>query len=271
MKKLLAVLVSCMAITCSFASCGSDSEGTETNNNSSSQQSTQATTEAQTEAETEAETEEDTTEAETEEDTDSDEEEGTQVETKPAYDGEVDESLFLGKWEADKLVDGEEELSDMSSIVGAEIPVAVVYQFEFKEDGTVGMADSFMSLASSMSGEEVDMPEYTWTITGEDEIQVYCEEENEVIFFTLKDDMLVSEDDDGMSIYLKKVDEFTEFDYDEFMNNMMAQDGETDEETTDSADVAEGEETSEETSEESTESADESADASADEATTSAE
>ncbi|MDE5771048.1 MAG: hypothetical protein K2I06_05385 [Ruminococcus sp.] len=206
MKKLLALLVACTTMTCIFASCGNDDkdEGTSAKDTSVSEESgdetaTEETTEEET---TEEETTEEITEAETEEDTES--------ATHEYID--ADATAFLGKWECESMVVDGEELTDFMGV-----PIYVMFQFDIKEDGTALTAET----------ELADAVEYTWGMVSETEIEIVSVD-GDSLTFTLEDDKLAGRDTESDDvIYLVKVDEFTPFDLEEYMNSF-----ESDEETT---------------------------------------
>ena len=222
MKKLIALLMACTTMTCMFASCGDKEEDSSVSDESSvSEESVDETT---TEETTEEETTEETTEAETEEETT---EEETEEKTTHEYI-DADATAFLGKWECEKIVAEGEEMTDFMGI-----PVYAMFQLEIKEDNTASMPDTMAEL--SLSEEYLT---YTWGMVSETEIEI-VNTDGDSMLLTLDGDYLIgTEEGSDEQLYLVNVDEFTPFDFEEFMNSFELGDG------TDTEDVA-GEEESE--------------------------
>lgn len=221
MKKLIALLMACTTMTCMFASCGDKEEESSVSDESSvSEESVDETT---TEETTEEETTEETTEAETEEETT---EEETEKTTREYID--ADATAFLGKWECEKIVAEGEEMTDFMGI-----PVYAMFQLEIKEDNTASMPDTMAEL--SLSEEYLT---YTWGMVSETEIEI-VNTDGDSMLLTLDGDYLIgTEEGSDEQLYLVNVDEFTPFDFEEFMNSFELGDG------TDTEDVV-GEEESE--------------------------
>lgn len=213
MKKLLAILMACATITCAFASCGD--EKSEVSDKSSV---SEVVTEADTEAETTTEevTTEATTEAETESDTTADstdaEADTSAVEkTTREYIEDADKTAFVGKWECEKLVlEGEE----MTELMG--MPLYAVFQLEVKDDGTAVMAEAVAELSDSESAVT-----YTWGVVSDTEMEIVDADGNAMLL-TLDGNYLVgTEEGYDEQLYLAKVDEFTPFDMESFMNDFQ--------------------------------------------------
>ena len=201
MKKLLALLIACTTLTCAFASCGDKEEDSSSSSTSVSESSETETT---TEAETEAETDTDETSAE--------EIETSVVErTTHEYIEDADKTPFVGKWECEKLIVEGEELTDVMGL-----PLYAVFQLEIKEDGTAMMAEAVAELSDSE-----EAVTYTWGVIGDNEIEIVDENSN-AMTLTLSDNYLVgTEEGYDEQLYLAKVDEFTPFDFESFMNDLQ--------------------------------------------------
>lgn len=196
MKKLLALLIACTAITCTFASCGDkEKESSVSGESSVSEESA----------------EEETTTEETAVSENSEEIELlTEPETHEYID--ADPTAFLGKWECEKIVVDGEEMADLMGM-----PIYASYQYDIMEDGTAGLSESLMAIMT-----EADAVEYTWGLISEEEIEI-AGNNGSVIQFTLDGDYLVSRmSEQNTEIYLKKVDEFTEFDFQAYVDNYEA-------------------------------------------------
>ncbi|MCM1505592.1 MAG: hypothetical protein NC177_00430 [Ruminococcus flavefaciens] len=217
MKKLLALLMACTTITCAFASCG-DEESSESSVSESSVAET--TTEEVTEEET---TEEETTEEVTEEDTTVADEEESEISEaeKTTYEfiEDADKTAFLGKWECEKLVIEGEEMTDLMGI-----PLYAVFQLEIKEDGTAVMAEAVAEMSESE-----EAISYTWGVVSDTEIAI-INDTDDTMLFTLDGDYLIgTEEGYDEQLYLAKVDEFTPFDLESFMNDFQMDGMEEDE------------------------------------------
>lgn len=224
MKKLIALLMACATMTYAFASCGkTDKEGSVSDKSSVSEASTEAEAETTTEEETtEAETESDTTEASEDEE----DETSAPEKTTHEYIEDADKTPFLGKWECEKLVvDGQE----MTNLMG--LPLYAVFQLEVKEDGTAIMAETMAELSDSE-----EAVTYTWGVVSDNEMEIVDPDDN-VMLFVLEDDYLVgTEEGYDEQLYLAKVDEFTPFDLEAFMNDFTLDGMEGMEDSTDSTD-----------------------------------
>ncbi len=205
MKKLIALLMACTTMTCVFASCGNEEkESSVSKDNSVSDESSEETT---TEPVTEEETEEETTEEETE----------TKEETEKTtreYLEDADATAFLGKWECEKMVVEGEEMTDLMGI-----PVYAVFQLDIKDDNTASMADTFAEFSDS---EEAIT--YTWGMVSDTEMEI-VNEDGDAMLLTIDGDYLVGiEEGFDEQIYLVKVDEFTPFDFESFINGFSDSD-----------------------------------------------
>lgn len=212
MKKLLALLMACATMTCAFASCGDEKEESSSGSTSVSESSeTETTTEEVTEEET---TEEETTEAETESDTAETETEAeTTAVEKVTYEyiEDADKTPFLGKWECERLIIEGEELTDLMGI-----PLYAVFQLEIKEDGTAMMAEAVAELSDSE-----EAVTYTWGVVSDTEIAI-VNTNGDSMLLTLEEDYLVgTEEGYDEQLYLAKVDDFTPFDFESFMNDFQ--------------------------------------------------
>ena len=213
MKKLLALLIACTTLTCAFASCGDKEEDSSSSSTSVSESSETETT---TESETEAETDADETSAE-ESETDADETSAEESETSAVerttheYIEDADKTPYLGKWECDKLVVDGEEVQDLMGL-----PLYAVFQLEINEDGTAMMAQAVAELSDSE-----EAVTYTWGVIGDNEIEI-VDENNNAMTLTLSDNYLIgTEEGYDEQLYLAKVDEFTPFDFESFMNDLQ--------------------------------------------------
>jgi len=247
MKKLLALLMACATITCAFASCGEEKEESSANKTSVSESSAEA---EETEDTTEEASEEETTEAETTTEDSAETESDTSAVEKTTYEfiEDADKTAFLGKWECTKLVVEGEEMEDLMGL-----PLYAVFQLEIKEDGTASMAEAVAELSES----EVAIT-YTWGVVSDTEIAIVDSNDNSMLL-TLDGDYLIgTEEGYDEQLYLAKVDEFTPFDFESFMNDfqMDGAEGASDTETTSDSALTEGEEeTSEAVEGETSESA----------------
>lgn len=203
MKKLLALLVACTTMTCIFASCGED-EKDESSVSGESSVSEEASEETTTEISVEEETTVSETEAETEED--------TEITTHEYID--ADATAFLGKWECESMVIDGEELTDFMGI-----PIYAMFQFDIKEGGT----------ANTPPTDVTDTVEYTWGMISENEIEIVSED-GTALTFVFEGDKLAGHDTESDDvIYLIKVDDFTPFNMEEFMNESSGNVESTDE------------------------------------------
>ena len=255
MKKLLALLIACTTITCAFASCGDKKSDSNKDESSVSESSV---SESAPEEESEEETTEKTTEEATEEDTTEDEEETeneipTIEKTTYEFIEDADKTAFLGKWECEKLVIEGEELTDLMGL-----PLYAVFQLEINEDGTAMMAEAVAELSDSESAVT-----YTWGVVSDTEIAIIDPNDNAMLLALSGDYLIGTEEGYDEQLYLARVDEFTPFDFESFMNDFQldgvddtsdSESGIDEEETSESESVLDEEETSENTDGESDES-----------------
>ncbi len=196
MKKLIALLIVCTSLMCMFASCSDEEKESSVSGESSV---------------SEESAEEETTTEETAVSEDAEEIELlTEPETHEYID--ADPTAFIGKWECEKIVADGEEMTDLMGI-----PIYASYQYDIMDDGTAGLSESLMAIMT-----EADAIEYTWGLISEEEIEI-AGSDGSVIQFTLDGDYLVSKmSDQNTEVYLKKVDEFTEFDFQDYIDNYEA-------------------------------------------------
>ncbi len=232
MKRLISLIV-CMTVVCVSVSCGNKPK--ETDNVSVSDSAvTEVTAESKTKTETETKTETKTTvktteknesETTTESDESSKESKTEKVKTSATknetedkiseiatyeYIENADPTAFLGKWECEKTVIDGEEITDLMGI-----PVNAVFQLDIKDDHTASMAE--------YNGTE-DTLSYMWDMVSETEIAIISEN-GDAMLLTVDGDYLVGTDivtDDVM--YLVRVNEFTHFDFEEFINGFNESD-----------------------------------------------
>ncbi len=241
MKKLIASLAVCSMIACAAFSCGDKDDSTpfseaETTSAVSEESSTDAEEsssesggsskdesssgeeskkEDQTKASSETTTDKNTKDAKTTEtssakggETSSSSSESskpaseTSAPDKREYRTDVDTSAFIGNWECEKLeVDGE-EVTDYDGL-----PVSVMFQIVIEKDGTAYIAAQIYSETSE------EPPKFTWGAVDENSIELVDEYDN-IMLLTLKDGKLIgTEEGFSEKLTLKKVDKFTEFDY----------------------------------------------------------
>lgn len=194
MKKLFALLTACTAMVCAFGSCGDKNENSDSESPAVSDSA-------------ESETESDNTSA------DSTEQVPVEVITQPEtheYLEDADRTSFAGKWECDRLVANGEELEELQGL-----PAYAVFQYDLLEDGTVKLPDSLMAVSDTENPTE-----YKWGIISETEIEI-TGSNGSVIVYTLDNGQL-SNIENNREIHLKKVDEFTYFDFQAYYDAIMA-------------------------------------------------
>lgn len=238
MKKLIISLVACMTVFCASVSCGKKQE--ETDNVSVSDSAvtettseTKTKTESQTETQTTTKTtEKNTSETTTESEKSSSESEETSTESRTEkikisvtenedseitsyeYVEDADPTAFIGKWECKRAVIDGEEITDIEGI-----PLYAVCQIELKDDDTVSVSENMTEY-----GVIEESPEYFWGMLSETEIGI-MDENGDAMFFSFDGDYLVGTDmatDDVM--YFVRVDEFTPFDFESFINGFNESD-----------------------------------------------
>jgi DNA mismatch repair ATPase MutL len=225
MKKLLALLLACTTLTCAFASCGDEDDDKDEKTTKSS-----AADEEESEEESEEETEEETeeeSEEETEEETEEESEEETEEETtksKKKDDDETDveavdlefgdpvsvtEKDILGKWELYAMI-GEDETM-VGDYMGA--PIGAFLHLEFNDDG------SFL-MYSAISDDLGDPTEAEWSVEdGKIVLDGEAAEDEDMYYDGTY--LVLNAEDEVMAFV--KVDEFTPFDYDAWLEELMAQ------------------------------------------------
>lgn len=212
MKKLIALLIACTAMTCSFVSCGDEDEESSANDTSVFESSTDDSSDDSIEEDTTEEIEE-----ELEEVTEENIEVTTVEKTTHEYIEDADKTAFLGKWECTKLVVDGESLTELAGL-----PIYSVFQYDLLDDGTVELPDSLMEIADSENPVT-----YTWEQSSDNEIEIIGSNGSS-ISFTLQDGQLVNIEGTE-EIYLDKVAEFTYFDFKSYYDQLMAEQAEQDE------------------------------------------
>ena len=109
--------------------------------------------------------------------------------------GTVDEK-YVGYWECSGAnLDGSGYKTDSIDYRGTSIPIARLFQFEFKKDGTGVVKSAVTSKDES----------FKWSVEGD---ALYIYEDDESIKFTISGDDLICKDN-GMDFKIKKVDKLT--------------------------------------------------------------
>ena len=223
MKKLLALLMACATMTCAFASCGeekgdgsaSTSEESSVSESGADEVESDNADKSEEDETSEEESSEEESEEESEEDSEADEEatESTDDVQKTTYQflDDVDKSAFIGKWECEKLVVEGEEMTDFMGM-----PLYAVYQLDIKEDGTAIMGESLNELSDA----EVTMV-YEWGVISENEIAIINDIGDTMRFEYDGTYIIGTEEGYEEEIYFVKVDEFTPFDFEAFMNGFQ--------------------------------------------------
>jgi len=128
------------------------------------------------------------------------------VSENPALDADIDH--LEGKWECEYMeING----TKMKEFLG--IPVAAMMQLEFKEGGKG-------TIAERSSGGEADKMEFTWEVNGS---KCTVTANNQPVDFEFKDNRLILEataEGQSEKVVLKKVKEFTEFDFDALKDSL---------------------------------------------------
>ena len=198
MKKITAILLSCMMIGCTFTACGKDKDDDDSSAKSTSSSES-----------TEDSTENTSSEKKTTEDSKS------EVPTQNqggSNDGNLEKNI-IGKWEASKMVAQGQE---MTTLMG--IPMHAIMHIDIQPNGKC-------VLTSPMDDEEAQNG--TWKISGKDKVVIDFPDENgesDSEEFQYKNGALVaSETEDGetVEIHLKKVDKFSEFDFEKWQQEMQ--------------------------------------------------
>lgn len=194
MKKLFAFLMACTAMTCAFGSCGEKKEASSVSESSSVAEVTASETESESTSEGNTEQIETVTQPETHE-----------------YLEDADKTSFVGKWECSKLVANGEEIEELQGI-----PAYAVFQYDILEDGNVALPD-FLTEA----GDTENQTTYKWGIISETEIEITGSNGSAVVY-KLENGQLTNIDNTE-EIYLDKVDEFQEFDFQAYYDEIMAE------------------------------------------------
>ena len=218
MKKLIALLMACATMTCAFASCGEEkADGSSTVSDESSV-SESSVDESETDSADKDEVDEDTTEESEVEDSEEDavsDDENTEDTTEQAtafqFLEDADNTMFVGKWECEKLVVEGEEMTDFMGM-----PLYAVYQLDIKDDGTAVMGESL----NDISDAEVSMT-YEWGVISDTEMAI-INDDGTAMRFTYDGTYIIgTEEGYDEQIYFVKVDEFTPFDFEAFMNEFQ--------------------------------------------------
>ena len=115
---------------------------------------------------------------------------------------------YVGKWELEEMSSGGMTLKD--NFMG--IPVAIMFQFEFKSDGTG-------ELKQNDNGSDEEKSTFKWEEKDGGIVLTPNDGSNETITFKPEGDLIVAsmkENGKDATIKLKKVDEFTTFDTSNF-------------------------------------------------------
>lgn len=184
MKRLTAILLSCMLITCSFASCGKDDDDSDS-------KSGKATTSSVEEDESSTDDEDDTDD----EDSTDDEEKTTGKKKKKSKESETDIDEFVGKWEAFKVEDEDGEVYE-DEYMGT--PISSLMKLEIFDDGT-------LTLKTYGNKDE----DFDWEDEGDGSLSIVgLDDETSYLSVDEDGNLVVEETDD--TVYFKKVKKFTE-------------------------------------------------------------
>ena len=115
----------------------------------------------------------------------------------------LSEADVLGKWELEEMSSG--DLTLKGDMLG--VPVAIMFQFEFKSDGTGSL------VRSDVDG-DTDNDNIVWFVGGD--ILTVKFADDDFVEFSYKNGLLVSdieEDGETLTIKIKKVDKFTTYDF----------------------------------------------------------
>ena len=129
-----------------------------------------------------------------------------------AYDESADKNIFVGKWECCKLVANGAELTSLGGI-----PAYAVFQYDVLEDGTVTLPDSIMKIS-----DPENIISYKWGAISDTEIEI-TGSDGSVIVYVLNDGKLENIDTNGEEIYLERVDEFQDFDFEAYYEDLAGQ------------------------------------------------
>ena len=117
----------------------------------------------------------------------------------------------VGKWELEEMTSGGMTLR--GDLMG--VPVAIMFQFEFKDDGTCYM------MQNNGSSSDTQKKELKWEKDG-DKVKVTASDESGEMVFEPDGDLLVctmKENGKDATIKIKKVSSFTEFDMSDIVGN----------------------------------------------------
>lgn len=129
-----------------------------------------------------------------------------------AYDETVDKNIFVGKWECCKLIADGEEIPSVNGI-----PAYAVFQYNLLEDNTVALADSLMAVTDVETSVT-----YKWGAVSDTEVEI-TGTDGSVILYVLNDGILENIDTNGEEIYLERVDEFQDFDFEAYYKERAGQ------------------------------------------------
>lgn len=135
----------------------------------------------------------------------------SQMETH-AYDETVDKNIFVGKWECFKLVANGEEIPSVNGM-----PAYAVFQYNLLEDNTVALADSLVAVSDPETSTT-----YKWGAVSDTEVEI-TGSDGSAIVYVLNDGILENIDTNGEEIYLERVDEFQDFDFEAYRNERSGQ------------------------------------------------
>lgn len=198
MKKLLAVVVSCMSFACALTSCGDGGE--------SSEVSLKPVTQEENAEESSEEVSEESAEYSLLE------VEGvTEPETHEYID--ADPTAFLGKWECVEYIENGENVEDVMGM-----PIYALFQYDVREGNTAYLPDSLVEALAEYDSDTT----YSWGLVSENEIELVGSD-GSVICFEMQEDGRLFYGESSWEVYLGKVDEFQEFDFSAFYSDMAEQ------------------------------------------------
>ena len=128
------------------------------------------------------------------------------------------DSKFVGKWECTKMSENGKTIEN--ELMG--VPLGAFFQFEFKSGGK-GYLSSFTTNDDGEAGTE--KTDLTWKEDG-DTITITVEKDGEEdsVDFKLSDGKLVGSFTSNSEVTFKKVDSFTEFDFEEYKKKLLGGD-----------------------------------------------
>lgn len=135
----------------------------------------------------------------------------TETTDESSQNSDVTDSSFVGKWECSKLVANGEELDELAGL-----PIYAVFQYDVREDGTVELPESLMEIS-----DQENPVSYTWKSKSDNEIEIVGSNDSSIVY-SLENGQLVNISGTE-EIYLDKVDEFKDFDFKGYYDELMAQ------------------------------------------------